>query len=213
MPTGAFCPCTSSAMADPTAAAVPRLPRSGLPLRSGTRSRKGKVAPLPAEGKRRKGTARSVSETGWGKAASVRRGLEARDRSPAGSGGVAAGRRGLLGTRGGCPSRRPGRDPALQRLGAPQALSHGGTAAEVQVLLPVFFWKLTVERSGSSTAYPSRRGALAAPSSRPEVAMVGCVGWGWAPSRGTRCLSMAVFRLCRESQVSGDWPSVCLGLV
>lgn len=62
MPTGALCPCTSSAMADPTAAAVAPLPRSGLPLRSGTRSRKGKVAPLPAEGTRREGTARSVRD-------------------------------------------------------------------------------------------------------------------------------------------------------
>lgn len=85
MPTGALCPCTSSAMANPTATAVARLPRSGLPLRSGTRSRKGKVAPLPAEGKRREGTARSEREReiGWGKAASVRRGLKTRDRCPA----------------------------------------------------------------------------------------------------------------------------------
>lgn len=83
MPTGALCPCTSSAMANPTTTAVARLPRSGLPLRSGTRSRKGKVAPLPAEGKRREGTACSEREIGWGKAASVRRGLKARDRCPA----------------------------------------------------------------------------------------------------------------------------------
>lgn len=62
MPTGALCPCTSSAMADPAAAAAAPLPRSGLPLRSGTRSRKGKVAPLPAEGKPREGTARSVRD-------------------------------------------------------------------------------------------------------------------------------------------------------
>lgn len=62
MPTGALCPCTSSAMANPTAAAVAPLPRSGLPLHSGTRSRKGKVAPLPAEGKQREGTARSVRD-------------------------------------------------------------------------------------------------------------------------------------------------------
>ena len=62
MPTGALCPCTSSAIAKPTATAVARLPRSGLPLRSGTRSRKGKVAPLPAEGKRREGTASSEGD-------------------------------------------------------------------------------------------------------------------------------------------------------
>jgi hypothetical protein len=48
MPTGAFCPCTSSAITDPAAASDPRF---GLPLRLGTRSRKGKVAPLPAEGR------------------------------------------------------------------------------------------------------------------------------------------------------------------
>lgn len=96
MPTGALCPCTSSAIAKPTATAVAWLPRSGLPLRSGTRSRKGKVDPLPAEGKRREGATSSEGEIGWGKAVSERRGLKARDRCPAGSGGVAVGRGGGL---------------------------------------------------------------------------------------------------------------------
>lgn len=58
-------------------------PPSGLQLRLGTRSRKGKVAPLPAEGKPGRSTLEEPCL--WG-------GVRARDRGPAGSGGGAAGR-------------------------------------------------------------------------------------------------------------------------
>lgn len=58
-------------------------PPSGLQLRLGTRSRKGKVAPLPAEGK--PGRWKREEPCLWGG------GARARDPSPAGSGGGAAG--------------------------------------------------------------------------------------------------------------------------
>lgn len=166
MPTGALCPCTSSAMAKPTATAVARLPRSGLPLRSGTRSRKGKVAPLPAEGKRREGTARS--ERGWGKVASVRRGLKARDRCPAGSGGVAV-REGVLPrARAAVSQKDQGATPPSKGVG--QVFNNGGTATETQVRLrsPCCLFlqpEVTKEKHGrgSSNTSPKPSRCTAAP--------------------------------------------------
>lgn len=179
MPTGALCPCTSSAIAKPTATAVARLPRSGLPLRSGTRSRKGKVAPLPAEGKRREGATSSEGEIGWGKAASVRRGLKARDRCPAGSGGVAVVRGGpALGT-GSCPSKDQVATPPSEGVG-PRPLASVGPPLRRRcgrVVPAVWFCNLTEEKRGrnSSNTHPSCRGALTAPSLSNGGVVVCCI--------------------------------------
>ena len=88
IPTGALCPCTSSAIAAPAAARLRRrrrrhrrsAPLSGLPLHLGTRSRKGKVAPLPAEGKPGRSPTREEPR--------LRGRVAARDFGPAGSGGA-----------------------------------------------------------------------------------------------------------------------------
>lgn len=111
IPTGALCPCTNSAITAPRRRR-PRsrrrrlAPRSGLPLYLGTRSRKRKVALLPAEGKpgHSQISARGAASAGAGS------GHVTFDRSEVGAGGQ---RRGGFRSPGSRRSPGSGRDPSL----------------------------------------------------------------------------------------------------